>query len=130
MQLQGEANTLKGIAQKEPEKNNPKILMVIRNIATYFPSVLYYYLRAYHFSLWPFLIFGLIRVRKKIIRYELFIASMVLFHLFSLSTFTPSALRLSVPVTPLALLWAAAGVFEIKRQLGRFRIVKAENGVA
>jgi len=89
---------------------------------------------AYHFSLWPFLIFGLIRVRQKIIPYELFIASMVLFHLLSLSTFNPATLnpytRFSVPVVPLSLLWAGTGVFEIKRRLERFNVVNPEKGIA
>jgi hypothetical protein len=85
---------------------------------------------AYHFSLWLFLFFGLIRVRQKVIPYELFIASLVLFHLFSLSTFTPSFLRFSVPVIPLSLFLAGAGVFEIKRRLTRFSFVKPEKGVA
>ena len=96
------------------------------------PSVIYHYLRAYHFALWPFLFFGLIRVRKKIIPYELFIASLVIFHLFSLSVIPsiPISIRFSVPVIPISLFWAGAGVFEIKRRLERFSIVKPEKGVA
>jgi predicted membrane-bound mannosyltransferase len=126
----GGADSSKVIKQVKPEKNNSKIIMIIQNMVKYLPFVLYYYLRAYHFSLWPFLIFGLIRGRQKIMPYELFIASFVLFHLLSLSTFTHSTLRLSVPVIPLALLWAGTGVFEIKRRLERFSIVNPEKGVA
>ncbi|OGP53808.1 MAG: hypothetical protein A2Y65_12680 [Deltaproteobacteria bacterium RBG_13_52_11] len=125
-----EVNSTKGIEQKEPEKNNSKILVIGQKIINYFPSMIYYYLMAYHFVLWPFLLFGLIRVRQKVIPYELFITSLVLFHLFSLSTLMPSVIRFSVPVVPLSLLWAGAGVFEIKRRLERFSIVKPEKGVA
>ncbi len=124
-----EAGSPKAIEQVKPEKNNSKILMIIQNVVAYLPLASYYYVRAYHFSLWPFLIFGLIRVRKKVIHYELFIASLVLFHLFSLSTFTHSTLRFSVPLIPLSLLWAGSGVFEIKRRLEKFSIVKPEKGV-
>jgi hypothetical protein len=129
-ELKGAGDSLKGVAQKEPETNNSKILMVIQTMVKFFPFAVYNYLRAYHFALWPFLIFGLIRVRRKIMPYELFIASVVLFHLLSMSTFTTSWVRLSVPLIPLSLLWAGAGVFEIKRRLERIKIVKPETGVA
>jgi len=124
-----ESNFSKGVEQEKTGENNIKVLMITQNMVNYFPSVIYYYLSAYHFSLWLFLFFGLIRVRQKVIPYELFIASLVLFHLFSLSTFTPSTLRFAVPLVPLSLLWAGSGVFEIKRRLERFSIVKPEKGV-
>jgi hypothetical protein len=125
----GETDAPKGLEQQEPGKENSKTLLVIQNMVRFLPWVSYYYAMAYHFSLWPLLIFGLIRVRQKIMSYELFIASLVLFHLLSLSTFNPSTLRFSVPVIPLSLLWAGAGVFEIKRLLTKFNIVKPEQGV-
>ncbi len=126
----GEADSPKVIQQAEPEKDNSRIIMIIKNMVKYLPRVSYYYLMAYHFSLWPFLIFGLIRVRQKVIPYELFIASLVLFHLLSLSTFNPSTLRFSVPVVVLSLTWAATGVFEIKKRLGRFSVVNPAKGIA
>lgn len=125
-----EADSSKDVEQEKPKKNNYIILVMTQNIAKHLPFVIYHYLRAYHFSLWPFLFFGLIRVRRKEIGYELFLASLVLFHLLSLSTFTTSTLRFSVPVVPLALLWAGTGVFEIKRRLARFSIVNPEKGIA
>ncbi|MGB8991342.1 MAG: hypothetical protein WCD80_04740, partial [Desulfobaccales bacterium] len=100
-----------------------------RNVVRYLPPVIYYYLRAYHFSLWLFLFFGLIRVRRKIIAYELFSASLVLFHLFSLSTFLPSTIRLSVPVIPLSLFWAGAGVLEMKRYLEKIKVSHPEKAI-
>jgi hypothetical protein len=125
-----EVNPSKGIEQQRPEKNDHKILMIAKNVGQYLPFVIYHYLRAYHFSLWPFLLFGLIRVRQKIMPYELFIAALVLFHIFSLATFLPSEIRFSVPMIPLALLWAGVGVFEIKRRLERLNIVNPEKGIA
>jgi hypothetical protein len=124
-----EAYPLKGIEQQESKKNNSKIVAITQSMIRYLPSVVYYYLRAYHFSLWPFLIFGLIRVRQKVILYELFIASLVLLHLISLSTFIPSEIRFSVPVVSLSLFWAGAGVLEMKRRLARFSFVKPGKGV-
>jgi len=125
-----DAYFLKGIEQQEPKKNNSTIIVVTRNMVRYLPSVVYYYLRAYHVSLWPFLIFGLIRVRQKVIPYELFIASLVLFHLFSLSIFIPSEMRFSVPVISLSLLWAGAGVLEMKRRLATFSLEKPGKWIA
>ncbi len=108
--------------QNEPEKKNSKIIWITRNIVHHFPSVIYHYLRAYHFSLWLFLFLGLIRVRQKVIAYELFLASLALFHLLSLSTFLPSTIRFSVPVIPLSLFWAGSGILEIKRYLEKIKI--------
>jgi 4-amino-4-deoxy-L-arabinose transferase-like glycosyltransferase len=124
-----EADSSKGVEQEKPGESNSTILVTTKNVVQHLPFVIYRYLMAYHFSLWLFLLFGLIRVRQKIIPYELFIASLVLFHLLSLSTFTPSFLRFSVPVIPLALFWAGAGVFEIKRRLGKFSTLRPEEGV-
>jgi 4-amino-4-deoxy-L-arabinose transferase-like glycosyltransferase len=115
-------NPPKDIEQNKPAKNNFKILRITQNIVKYLPFVIYHYLRAYHFSLWLFLFFGLIRVRRKVIAYELFLASLVLFHLFSISTFNPSTIRFSVPVVPLSLFWAGAGILEIKRYLEKIKM--------
>ncbi len=115
-----------GIEQNKPVNEGSKILWVAHNIVRFLPSVTYRYLRAYHFSLWLFLFFGLIRVRRKGIDYELFIASLVLFHLVSLSTFLPSSIRFSVPVIPFSLLWAGTGILEMKRYLEKIKGAHAE----
>jgi len=107
--------------QGKPAGKGSTILMLAKNMIRFFPSVAYRYLRAYHFSLWLFLFFGLIRVRQKAIAYELFVGSLVLFHLFSLSAWLPSTTRFSVPVIPLSLLWAGAGAFEMKRYLEKLK---------
>ena len=121
----GEVDPLKSIEQNKPIKKNFGILRIAYNIVQYLPFVTYHYLRAYHFSLWLFLFFGLIRVRRKVIAYELFLASLVLFHLLSLSTFLPSTIRFAVPVVPLSLFWAGTGILEIKRYLEK--IIKISN---
>lgn len=121
-----EVDPSKGIEQNKPIKKNSRILMVSQNIVQYLPFVTYHYLRAYHFSLWLFLFFGLIRVGQKVIAQELFLASLVLFHLLSLSTFNPSAIRFSIPVIPLSLFWAGAGILEIKRYFGKIKISNPE----
>ena len=134
--LEGQAQFLKkaeeevdfsrAIQPNKPIEKNSKILGITKNAIEFVPFVTYHYFRAYHFSLWLFLFFGLIRVRRKLIVYELFLASFVLFHLFSLSTFIPSTIRFSVPVVPLSLFWAATGVLEMKRYLEKIRISNAE----
>ncbi len=121
-----EGDSLKGIEQKRPIKRNPAILRVSQTIARFLPFVTYHYLRAYHFSLWLFLFLGLIRARGKIIAYEIFLASLVLFHLFSLSSFVPSTIRFSVPVIPLSLFWAAMGILEIKKHLEKIKVSNPE----
>ncbi|NWF91903.1 MAG: glycosyltransferase family 39 protein [Syntrophaceae bacterium] len=122
-------NPSKGVEQDHPEKSNPKIIWMTRNIVHHFPSVLYHYLRAYHFSLWLILFFGLIRVRREGIAYELFLASLVLFHLLSLSTFLPSTIRFSVPVIPLSLFWAGTGILEMKRCMEKVGIATSESAI-
>ncbi len=92
-----------------------KMTQVATNIVHNLPFATYHYLRAYHFTLWLFLFFGLIRVRQKGVREEWYLASFVLLHLFFLSTFHRSTIRFSVPVIPISLFWAGAGVFEIQR---------------
>jgi hypothetical protein len=98
-------------------------------ILQFFPFTLYHYFRAYHFALWFFLLFGLIRVRRKI-KLELFLASLILFHLISLATFTKSSIRFSVPLIPISLFWAGAGVLEIQRHLQRIKISNPEKWVS
>jgi 4-amino-4-deoxy-L-arabinose transferase-like glycosyltransferase len=115
-----------GIDQNKPVSGDSKILWITHNIIQFLPSVTYRYLRAYHFSLWLFLFFGLIRVRRKVIDYELFVASLVLFHLFSLSTFVSSSIRFSVPVIPFSLFWAGTGILEVKRYLEKIKISNPE----
>ncbi|MGZ3512315.1 MAG: ArnT family glycosyltransferase [Thermodesulfobacteriota bacterium] len=125
----GQADSSKGIEQMKTMSGESKIFWIGHNMTQFLPLVIYRYLRAYHFLLWLFLFFGLIRVRQKVIRYELFLASLVFFHLVSLSTFTPSSTRFSIPVIPLSLLWAGAGVFEMKRYLEKIRGKNAEKVV-
>ncbi len=122
----GQPDSSKVFQQGQPISTGSTILMIGKNIFRFLPSVIYHYLRAYHFSLVLFLFLGLIRVRQKIIRYELFVGSLVLFHLFSLSTWLPSTIRFSVPVVPLSLLWAGAGVLELKRYLEKIKGTNAE----
>jgi hypothetical protein len=119
-------DSLKDIEQNKPTKGNLGMLWAFRNMIRFLPFVIYHYLRAYHLSLWLFLLFGLIRVRRKIFPYELFLASLVLFHLFSLSTFIHSTIRFSIPVIPLSLFWAGAGISEMKRYLEKIRISNPE----
>ena len=121
-----EVDSSKGIEQNRPGKENFGMARIARNVVHYFPFVTYHYLRAYHFALWLFLFFGLIRVRQKVIAYELFLASLVLFHLFSLSTFVRSTIRFAVPVIPLSLFWAGTGILEIKRYLEKIKISNPE----
>jgi 4-amino-4-deoxy-L-arabinose transferase-like glycosyltransferase len=122
-------NPSKGVEQSNPEKKKSKIIWMTRNIVHHFPSVVYHYLRAYHFSLWLILFFGLIRIRREGIAYELFLTSLVFFHLLSLSTFLPSTIRFSVPVIPLSLFWAGAGVLEMKRYMEKIKIASPENAI-
>ncbi|HUL21104.1 MAG TPA: glycosyltransferase family 39 protein [Thermodesulfobacteriota bacterium] len=101
---------------------NSYLPTIAKNIVQYIPFTTYHYFRAYHFALWLFLFFGLIRTRQNGIKGELFLASFVLFHLFSLSTFTKSTIRFSIPLIPLSLFWAGAGVLEIQKYFQRLKI--------
>ncbi len=121
-----DVDSSKGIKKNGPVEKNSKILGITKNVVRFLPFVTYHYLRAYHFSLWLFLFFGLIRVRRKVIAYELFLASLVLFHLLSLSTFVPSTIRFAVPVIPLSLFWVGTGILTIKGYLERMRISNSE----
>jgi hypothetical protein len=104
------------------KEKSPKILEIIKNILRYIPFTTYHYLRAYHFTLWLFLLFGLIRMRRGRAKEQWFLASFVLFHLFSLSTFTGSGIRYSVPLIPISLFWAGVGVLGFRKFLGKRNI--------
>lgn len=119
-QIDGSIVKVDRVGQKSGMRRITKGLA--KNVIQNIPFTAYHYLRAYHFALWLFLIFGLIRPRQKEILGELFLASFVLFHLFSLSAFTTSTIRLSVPIIPISLFWAGAGVLEIQRYLQKVRI--------
>jgi hypothetical protein len=115
---------------REPfEERESGIIRIGKNMIRYVSFTTYHYLRAYHFTLWIFLLFGLIRVGSKWQRGELFIASLVLFHLLSLSTFTDSTIRYSIPLIPLSLFWAGAGVLEMERYLKRLTPSKANGWI-
>ncbi len=113
---------IKSAEEQKTKEKSPKIQGLVKNIVQYIPLTTYHYLRAYHFTLWLFLFFGLIRVRQNGGKFELFLASLVLFHLFSLSTFTGSTIRFSVPLIPISLFWAGAGVLEIQRYLQKIKV--------
>jgi len=121
-----EVNPSKGDEKQKPIERNSKILSVSKNIFQYIPFTTYHYLRAYQFALWLFLVFGLIRIRQREIKGELFLASIVFFHLFSLSTFTPSTIRYSVPLIPISVFWAGAGVSEMKKYSNKIKISRSE----
>lgn len=112
------------------ENLHSKITQVANNIIHNLPFTTYHYLRAYHFTLWLFLFFGLIRARQKGVREEWYLASFILLHLFSLSTFHRSTIRFSVPLIPISLFWAGAGVLEIQRFFKRIKITKPEKWVS
>jgi hypothetical protein len=94
----------------------------VHNLVRFLPFTLYHYLWAYHFTLWLFLFFGLVRARQREVKYEWFIASIILFHIVSLATFNPSTIRFSIPVVPLALFWAGAGVLELQRRFQKLNL--------
>ncbi len=131
IQIKQQEDTKKNNPSENSNKNNPgennsKLTWVKKNVLLNFPYVIYHYLRAFHFALWIFLFFGLIRVRRSNIKFEIFVASMILFHLLSLSTFTKSTIRFSVPVIPISLFWAALGAIELKRFLLRIKKINPE----
>jgi 4-amino-4-deoxy-L-arabinose transferase-like glycosyltransferase len=125
----GGVDSSKAIEKYGLVEKNSNIFRITRNVVRFVPFVTYHYLRAYHFSLWLFLFFGLIKVRRKVIPYELFLASLVLFHLLSLSTFVPSTIRFAVPVIPLSLFWAGAGIIEMKRYLEKIKVFNPEKAI-
>jgi hypothetical protein len=94
---------------------------IVNNVIQYLPYTTYYYLKAYSFTLWIFLFCGLVRRRQEgeDRRYEWFLGSLVFFHVFSLATFIPSTSRFSLPLIPISLLWAGAGVLPLQRFLKR-----------
>lgn len=101
-----------------PHRKGFSFLLIFQNMMHRFPVLTYHYLRAFHVSLWIFLFFGLISVIRKKYAYEWFVASFVLFHLFSLAIFPfDSSIRFSIPVISLSLCWAGSGVLEMHRYL-------------
>jgi 4-amino-4-deoxy-L-arabinose transferase-like glycosyltransferase len=122
--------TEKVVGEPKSVVKNSNIPTIAKNVFQYIPFTTYHYLRACHFALWLFLFFGWIRVRQKGMKEELFLASIVLFHLFSLSTFTHSTIRFSVPLIPISLFWAGAGVLEIQRYLQRVKISNPQKWVS
>jgi hypothetical protein len=127
--LEVQSQFLKWSDSHEIENLNSKIAVVANNIAHNLPFTIYHYLRAYHFTLWLFLFFGLIRSRQKGVREEWYLASFVLLHLFSLSTFLRSTIRFSVPMIPISLFWAGAGVLEMQRIFQKIKIMRPEKWV-
>jgi 4-amino-4-deoxy-L-arabinose transferase-like glycosyltransferase len=107
------------IRTQTPPRNGWRVPGPVRNMVRYGPSTAYRYLRGYHYALWIFLLFGLIRKRQQDVQAELFLASIILFHILSLATFTSSSQRFSVPVVPLSLFWAGAGVLTFRGFLKR-----------
>ena len=117
---EGQGAVEKGMIQRQKAlRKGWRLPVPIRNIVRYAPSTAYRYLRAYHYALWIFLLFGLIRKRQEGVQAELFLASIVLFHILSLATFTPSTHRFSVPVVPLSLFCAGAGAWTFRGFLKR-----------
>ena len=102
------------VQKQKPPRKGWRLPGPVRRFIRYAPWTAYRYLRAYHYTLWIFLLFGLIRKRQQGLQAELFLASVVLFHILSLATFTPSIQRFSVPVVPLSLFWAGAGVLTFR----------------
>ena len=107
------------IEKQKTVRKSWRIPAPVRRFIRYAPWTAYRYLRAYHYTLWIFLLFGLIRKRQQGVQAELFLASIVLFHILSLATFTPSIQRFSVPVVPLSLFWAGTGVLTFRGFLKR-----------
>lgn len=136
--LDAQENLLRLVAEKdnsgkeeEAGKNGngerrANILYLLKNTIKNSLSVIFNYLKAYHFSLWFFLILGLIKARDRGIRKELFLISIVLLHIFSLSTFTGSTVRFSIPLIPVSLLWAGSGALEFHKLLSKLNQSKAE----
>jgi len=120
---------LKWSERGETERLYSKVLQVANNVIHNLPFTTYHYLRTYHFTLWLFLLFGLIRVRRNGVREEWYLASFILLHLLSLSTFHRSTIRFSVPLIPISLFWAGAGILEIQRILQKIRMTNPEKWV-
>ncbi len=127
-QIDGSIVKVIRLGQKSEVQNIIKGLA--KNVIQNIPFTAYHYFRAYHFALWLFLFFGLIRLRQKGVKDELFLASLVLFHVVSLSTFSKSSIRLSVPLIPISIFWAGAGVLEVRKYLQRLKISNPERWVS
>ncbi len=128
--LKAEGNILK---EASGDKKNlcfyPLLYEMTQNILKNIPYTTYHFLRAYHFTLWIFLLFGLIRRKREGFHQELFVCTLILSHLFSLSIFSQSTIRYSVPIVPISLVWAGAGALEIRRILEKWRPSKSGSWV-
>jgi 4-amino-4-deoxy-L-arabinose transferase-like glycosyltransferase len=120
------------VERRKPPRIVRRLQEIIRNVIQYLPFTIYHYLKAYYPALWIFLFLGLIRRRQEgeDRRYEWFLGSMVLFHLFSLATFIPSTSRFSLPLIPISLLWAGAGVLLLQRFLRRRGVLEPARWIA
>jgi 4-amino-4-deoxy-L-arabinose transferase-like glycosyltransferase len=107
------------------EKKTYNILDLILNFIKNLPFVIYNYLKAYHFSLWFFLFLGLIKFKQKRGRGAFFLISIILFHILSLSIFTRSTIRFSIPVIPISLMWAGMGAIEFQRLI--MKLIRANS---
>jgi len=113
-----------------PTSGFPRISGELKRIVYNLPFTAYAYLRAYHFALWIFLFFGLIRTGRHRRKGELFLASLVILHLVSLAGVTRSTVRFSVPVVAFSLFWAGAGVGELVRILQWLKIRRPVKWIA
>ncbi len=110
-----------------PRPKDSGFLLIFQNMIHRLPFLTYHYLRAFHFSLWIFLLLGLFTMTRKRFTYEWFVGSFVLFHLFSLSIFPfDSSIRFSIPVVSLSLCWAGSGVLELNRFLTSRKVLHPE----
>lgn len=110
-----------------PRPKEPGFLLILQNMLHRLPVLTYHYLRAFHVSLWVFLFFGLLSLKRKREAFEGFLASFVLFHLFSLSIFPfDSSIRFSIPVVSVSLCWAGSGVLELNRFLTSRKVLRPE----
>ena len=109
------------VERRKPLRIVRRLRGIVNTVIHYLPFTTYHYLKAYFFTLWIFLFFGLIRERQEgeDRRYEWFLASMIFLHVFSLATFIPSISRFSLPLIPVSLLWAGAGILPLQRFLKR-----------
>jgi hypothetical protein len=115
------------IQTTQSDQKGPGFLLMVRNMIYRLPSLIYHYLRAFHFSLWIFLLLGLLAMKQEQVPYKWFLASFILFHLFSLSIFPfHSSIRFSIPVISLSLCWAGSGAMKLNRYLKKREVLYPE----
>ncbi len=100
-------------------------LKIVKNMISFIPFTTYHYLRAYHFTLWLFLLFGLVGIKQRRSTAEVLVLSIIIFHIISLATFTTSTIRFSVAMVPISLIWAGAGVLGMEKFLKKMNFSKA-----